>query len=98
MADQMQPAPAEQQAEQPGTQPGEGVAKLQQMIGSIAEGMSTVSQVLSQGEGVNPQGLEQIDQALQMFQDGVLIAIGEAPAQQPSSKAVPAPSPEGVPV
>lgn len=78
--------------------PGEGAAKLEQMVMSIADGMGTVASVLEQGEGVNPQGLEMIAQAMQMFQEGVMSAIGQTPAEAPQDKAVPMPSPEGVPM
>lgn len=78
--------------------PGEGAAKLEQMVMSIADGMGTVASVLEQGEGVNPQGLEMIAQAMQMFQEGVMSAIGQTPAEAPRDKAVPMPSPEGVPM
>lgn len=81
-----------------GMQPGEGAAKLEQMIMSIADGMGTVQSVLEQGENVNPQGLEMISQAMQMFQEGVMAAIGQTPQQAPQDQAVPMQAPEGVPV
>ena len=95
MADQMPPEQTPPAEDAP--QPGEGAAKLEQMVSTIAEGMGTVANVLEQGQA-NPQGLDMINQALTMFEEGVLIAVGQAPAQQGQGRAMPAPSPEGVPV
>jgi len=91
----MEEMPKEQMAEQA---PAEGGGQLEQMVKGVVDSMSTLLAVLDEGgDQVNPQAKQSIEQAQQLFQEGVSALTGSAPAQQPQNKAIPVQQ-EGMPV
>lgn len=92
MKEQAQGAPVEEA-------PAEGGGQLEQMVKGVVDSMATLLSVLDEGgEQVNPQAKASIEQAMQLFQEGVSAIGGQAPQQQPSNQAVPVNQPEGRPM